>query len=266
MAHTPQDESEEELISEDELNFDEAVELEDSSNDSSEFEDYEDNEDDDTEKSVVKLRKSTCRKKAGNSNTHIMAEDDEAEAKMLSLAIELSKEDGGHQNQAGPSNLNPSELRAAVAESKERLESDSNTEEDDESLDSDDVDPWVKGKEKESLYFDNLNPREAYRKAVKAEERRLYRKLTHAERADIALRIHHPELRTVWGDLKVRVKPIVPQKAEQPKEMKINLLPFQLESLYWMREQEKGEWKGGMLAVSCGSLLKVYVLIRKISG
>jgi DNA repair protein RAD16 len=25
-------------------------------------------------------------------------------------------------------------------------------------------------------------------------------------------------------------------------------LPFQKESLYWMRKQEEGPWKGGMLA------------------
>jgi len=64
------------------------------------------------------------------------------------------------------------------------------------------------------------------------------------------LYIQHPELRDVWGDLEQKIKIVVPQKAEQPPELKLKLLPFQLESLYWMRNQEDGVWKGGMLAVS----------------
>jgi hypothetical protein len=31
----------------------------------------------------------------------------------------------------------------------------------------------------------------------------------------------------------------------------VTLLPFQQESLYWMRKQEDGVWNGGMLAVGC---------------
>ena len=92
------------------------------------------------------------------------------------------------------------------------------------------------------------------KRASKAEERelakKLGRKLTHAEKTTLALHKNHPELQGVWGDLETRVKPVTPLKAEQPDELKIDLLPFQLESLYWMREQEKGEWHGGMLAVS----------------
>ena len=37
---------------------------------------------------------------------------------------------------------------------------------------------------------------------------------------------------------------------DPPAGIKVTLLPFQQESLYWMKEQEKGQWKGGMLAVS----------------
>ena len=92
------------------------------------------------------------------------------------------------------------------------------------------------------------------RSANRAEEKRLRkqlgRKLTRAEKTTIALHKHHPELRDVWGDLEKRVKPVTPDKAEQPQELKILLLPFQQESLYWMRKQEEGVWRGGMLAVS----------------
>jgi hypothetical protein len=47
----------------------------------------------------------------------------------------------------------------------------------------------------------------------------------------------HPELEHVWEDLdKVGVQ--APEPAEQPKDLKLNLLPFQREGLGWMRKQE----------------------------
>ena len=61
---------------------------------------------------------------------------------------------------------------------------------------------------------------------------------------------HHPELRDVWGDLEQNISVVVPEKAEQPASLKVTLLPFQQESLFWMRKQEEGVWRGGMLAVS----------------
>ncbi|KAG8891409.1 DNA repair protein rad16, partial [Tulasnella sp. 417] len=87
---------------------------------------------------------------------------------------------------------------------------------------------------------------------LKEERQKLGRKLTHAERTNVLLRVHHPELRDVWGDLERILKPAAPQKAEQPKDLKANLLPFQQESLFWMRKQEKGIWKGGCLADEMG--------------
>jgi len=38
-------------------------------------------------------------------------------------------------------------------------------------------------------------------------------------------------------------------RAKRLKNLKLVLLPFQQESLHWMRLQEKGEWRCGMLAV-----------------
>ena len=69
------------------------------------------------------------------------------------------------------------------------------------------------------------------------------------EKNAIALKRHHPELEDVWGDLEKGVAVVVPQKADPPAGLKVTLLPFQQESLFWMRKQEKGVWKGGMLAV-----------------
>jgi DNA repair protein RAD16 len=60
--------------------------------------------------------------------------------------------------------------------------------------------------------------------------------------------MYHPELKDVWGDLSTM--PVnEPTTAPQPQNMKLTLLPFQLESLSWMQKQEQSEWRGGMLAV-----------------
>lgn len=39
---------------------------------------------------------------------------------------------------------------------------------------------------------------------------------------------------------------------EAHPSLKLTLLPFQKESLYWMKKQEEGPWKGGMLADEMG--------------
>jgi DNA repair protein RAD16 len=60
---------------------------------------------------------------------------------------------------------------------------------------------------------------------------------------------NHPELNDVWGDLEKDIPIPQPEQAPQPANLKLRLLPFQQESLFWMRKQEKGIWSGGMLAV-----------------
>ena len=57
-------------------------------------------------------------------------------------------------------------------------------------------------------------------------------------------------MKDVWGDLERSITVVQPKKLDPPASLKVTLLPFQQESLYWMKEQEKGPWKGGMLAVS----------------
>ncbi|KAF8966406.1 SNF2 family N-terminal domain-containing protein [Flammula alnicola] len=102
------------------------------------------------------------------------------------------------------------------------------------------------------------------RNANKKEERRLIkklgRKLTHAERTSLALRRNHPELEHVWGDLAKDIPIIEPTKAEQPANLKLTLLPFQQESLFWMRKQETGIWRGGMLAMGMGKTIQIIAL------
>ena len=58
----------------------------------------------------------------------------------------------------------------------------------------------------------------------------------------------------MWGDLERDIKIVTPERAEQPAGLRVTLLPFQQESLHWMRKQEEGIWKGGMLAVRLSSM------------
>ncbi|KIK07632.1 hypothetical protein K443DRAFT_673209 [Laccaria amethystina LaAM-08-1] len=97
-----------------------------------------------------------------------------------------------------------------------------------------------------------LAARRANQKEEQEMMRVLGRRLTHAEKTSFALKRHHPELNDVWGDLEANIKIIEPTKAKQPANLKLTLLPFQCESLYWMRKQEKGIWHGGMLADEMG--------------
>ncbi|KAF8576222.1 hypothetical protein K439DRAFT_1367824 [Ramaria rubella] len=91
--------------------------------------------------------------------------------------------------------------------------------------------------------------------------KQLGRKLTYAEKTTIALYKHHPELKTVWGDVEESIPITIPQKDTQPAGIKLSLLPFQLESLHWMKKQEQGIWTGGMLAVRLASMGKTIQMI-----
>lgn len=110
-----------------------------------------------------------------------------------------------------------------------------------------------------------------WKKEIKAEEKKLMRELgrrltyvrmlvvpnkycnsdwtLQAEKSSLALLRHHPELKDVWGDIEETIPVIKPTQAEQPDNLKLTLLPFQRESLFWMRQQEQSIWHGGMLAV-----------------
>jgi len=81
------------------------------------------------------------------------------------------------------------------------------------------------------------------------------------EKTTAQLHLFHPELKTCWGDLKKSISIVTPIKAEQPKNLRATLLPFQQESLYWMKKQECGPWRGGILAVSALVTIFVFVLI-----
>ncbi|KAG8218265.1 putative DNA repair protein RAD16 [Butyriboletus roseoflavus] len=102
---------------------------------------------------------------------------------------------------------------------------------------------WVEKAERHRLA--RLERREAKREERLLAEK-LGRRLTWSEKASLAMQKHHPELKDVWGDLEEQVPVITPEKAAQPVGLKVTLLPFQQESLWWMRKQEKTIWRGGM--------------------
>ncbi|ODN78317.1 hypothetical protein L202_03960 [Cryptococcus amylolentus CBS 6039] len=90
------------------------------------------------------------------------------------------------------------------------------------------------------------------KKKEKELSKKLGRKLTNGEKNLIALCMYHPELEHVWGDLENKLAPVKPTTMEPHPSLKLTLLPFQKESLYWMKQQEEGPWKGGMLADEMG--------------
>ncbi|KAJ3811277.1 SNF2 family N-terminal domain-containing protein [Lentinula aff. lateritia] len=95
--------------------------------------------------------------------------------------------------------------------------------------------------------------------------KQLGRKLTNAEKATLALHKHHPELKNVWGDLKAKIQVVKPAECQQPAGIKLTLLPFQRESLHWMKKQEQGPWKGGMLADEMGMGKTIQVIALLVS-
>jgi SNF2 family DNA or RNA helicase len=110
------------------------------------------------------------------------------------------------------------------------------------------------------------NKREFQKKERKLKQQ-LGRKLTNGEKNHIRLvkvglyffysqddaeYQFHPELEDVWGDIADKIVPVKPVPMEAHPSLKLTLLPFQKESLHWMKKQEEGPWKGGMLADEMG--------------
>ncbi|KAJ1949105.1 DNA repair protein rad16, partial [Linderina pennispora] len=61
--------------------------------------------------------------------------------------------------------------------------------------------------------------------------------------------LHHPQLKSAWKSLP---GPPEMQMVEQPPNLKIRLLPFQREGVWWMARQEGTQFRGGVLADEMG--------------
>ena len=72
-----------------------------------------------------------------------------------------------------------------------------------------------------------------------------------AKRERAKLEKAHPEIKTMWTDLKA-VDPVKPVLAEQPNGISRKLKSFQLEGLNWLIRQEQSHWKGGLLGDEMG--------------
>ncbi len=75
--------------------------------------------------------------------------------------------------------------------------------------------------------------------------------ITRAQRERKKLEKAHPEIKTMWDDLK-NIQPIKPVAGLQPETITRKLKSFQLEGLDWMRKQEQSNWKGGLLGDEMG--------------
>ncbi|KAJ1941537.1 DNA repair protein rad16, partial [Linderina macrospora] len=71
--------------------------------------------------------------------------------------------------------------------------------------------------------------------------------LDHYHRPELFL--HHPQLKAAWKSLP---EPPEMQMTEQPPNLKIRLLPFQREGVWWMARQEGTQFRGGILADEMG--------------
>ncbi|KIK21893.1 hypothetical protein PISMIDRAFT_680849 [Pisolithus microcarpus 441] len=196
---------------------------------------------------------------------------DADEAQMMSVAIEMSHQtarlEAERDSGAGPSsgvtpkkapqtfNRRPPLRRRFNRRKRRYADSEDET---DFVLESDDDSELSKLTDNESATAkrkdddDDLGDESVVYESIEAEFRatskKLGRRLTLAERSRIRFLFHHPELRNVWKDLR-RMAVVAPEKADQPAGLKVTLLPFQQESLSWMRKQEESIWKGGILAL-----------------
>ncbi|OAX82687.1 hypothetical protein ACJ72_02965 [Emergomyces africanus] len=184
----------------------------------------------------------------------------------------------GHQRLAPASNHSRGNKRSALAKDIIPDSEDSSLSE----LDSDMANPYDSDSESEDLFEDtsssdgdstdaNLEaatapaptrvarpPRRANFTAPRS--RRVRIRPENAEEARLSpralrerrkLEAQHPTIKTMWDELKNAPK-ITPTPAAQPAGISRKLKSFQLEGLNWMIQQEKSQWKGGLLGDEMG--------------
>lgn len=144
----------------------------------------------------------------------------------------------------------PDEILTSVSEDSEAQEVD-DEDEDDESV----VQPTTSSSSARAQARDAARRRRAsQRRSGNATRRRRTWQEAQEERAvreRRRLEKAHPEIKTIWDDLKL-VPIITPKVAEQPTEITRKLKSFQLEGLDWMMRQEESQWKGGLLGDEMG--------------
>ncbi|KAI1754557.1 hypothetical protein F4782DRAFT_35897 [Xylaria castorea] len=74
---------------------------------------------------------------------------------------------------------------------------------------------------------------------------------TRVKNDRIKLEANHPELKTMWEDLE-KMPDLNAGIATQPSAISLQLKPFQLQGLAWMKAMEQTPWKGGLLGDEMG--------------
>ncbi|KAF7354866.1 ATP-dependent helicase rhp16 [Mycena sanguinolenta] len=264
------------------LEYDEDAEMREESDDSgSEFVGSDDDEDDPIDEDEPMPFRSTRRRvEEVESEQHEEADDDDEDYDIMLHAATLESLQG--PNVAGSSfrvtSANPDAVKHAVDDSQMMDDSDLSSAPDSDA----DAAPKGKGKNKVTVWdtskksmtmkeMRELRRKERLRKRLEkrenhVEEQALRKKLGRKlKNRPSPLHKHHPELRDVWGDLAANIPIVVPTKADQPANLKLTLLPFQRESLAWMKKQELGIWHGGMLADEMGMGKTIQVIALMVS-
>ncbi|KAJ2210479.1 DNA repair protein rad16, partial [Coemansia sp. RSA 487] len=80
--------------------------------------------------------------------------------------------------------------------------------------------------------------------------------------------LHHPHLQNTWRSLEQAAANKQTGKADQPHDLKMQLLPFQQEGVWWMMQQESTQFRGGILAdeMGMGKTLQTIALLLLSSG
>ncbi|PWN30050.1 hypothetical protein BDZ90DRAFT_215549 [Jaminaea rosea] len=111
----------------------------------------------------------------------------------------------------------------------------------------------ARGLHGEDIRYETFKQRQARLKSERhLARRKKVPKLTPYQKTVQSLGKHHPELVGLWDDLKQTSGAPKNVATVQPNGLKATLLPFQLEGLNWLLEQEKGPWSGGVLADEMG--------------
>lgn len=101
----------------------------------------------------------------------------------------------------------------------------------------------------DAIVLSDEEPKKKARKPRKKKEPKV--KVPYFTRVTLKLYEQHPELKDVFPYLQ-SLDGIPVERAPQPDNMNILLLPFQLEGLNWLIKQEESEFGGGILADEMG--------------
>ncbi|KAI0428489.1 hypothetical protein F5Y09DRAFT_312790 [Xylaria sp. FL1042] len=85
----------------------------------------------------------------------------------------------------------------------------------------------------------------------RAETWNSHRSQNRARKERFKLETHHPVLHTMWNDLE-NMPDLNAGTAAQPTTISLQLKPFQLQGLAWMKAMEQTHWKGGLLGDEMG--------------